>query len=62
MEKELYWLVESNGDLSNTVQTLEHVKDLIEGDFDNEEQKQDVQYTITPKYLTQKEYEALPED
>lgn len=62
MEKKLYWLVESNADLSNTVQNLEQAKELIQGDFDNEEEKEEVQYTITPTYLTDEEYEALPQD
>ena len=62
MEKKLYWLVESNADLSNTVQTLEQARELIQGDFDNEEEKEEVEYTITPTYLTDEEYEALPQD
>ena len=62
MEKKLYWLVESNADLSNTVQNLEQAKELIQGDFDNEEEKEEVEYTITPIYLTDEEYEALPQD
>jgi len=64
MQKTLYWLVENNIELSYTVQNLEAAKDLIEGDFDNcdEEEKLEVQYTITPTYLTDEEYEALPTD
>lgn len=65
--KTLYWLVESNGELSNTVQDLEVAKALILGDYDNEKQDchfdiEDLQYTITPVMLTQAEYEALDID
>ncbi len=66
MEKTLYWLVESNGDLSVTVQDIAQAKELIEGDFANESEGglysiDDLQYTVTPKMLTQEEYEALGE-
>ena len=62
--KILYWLVESNADLSNTVQNLEQARELIEGDYENEDGagKLEVQYTITPTYLTDEEYEALPKE
>lgn len=62
MEKTQYWLVESNGDLSNIVQNLEQVKELIEGDFENEMEKEEVEYIISPIYLTDEEYEELLEN
>jgi hypothetical protein len=66
MEKTLYWLLESNGDLSVTVQDIATAKDIIEGDFANESEDgkfeiDDLQYTVTPVMLTQAEYEALGE-
>ena len=63
MEKQLYWLVESNGDLSVTVKDITEAKDVIEGDFANESEDSidDLQYTLTPTMLTQAEYEALGE-
>lgn len=66
MEKKLYWLVESNGDLSVTVQDLPQVKEIIEGDFANESEDgkhnfDDLQYTVTPTMLTDEEYEGLGE-
>lgn len=63
MEKKLYWLLESNYDLSVTTHDLTQCQMLIEGDFDslNEDEKEDRQYTITPKYLTDLEYSELDE-
>lgn len=62
--KELYWLIEGNGDLSVTVKNIEDAKLIIEIDFAAESEGglyeiDDLQYTITPQMLTQKEYEAL---
>ena len=66
MEKKLYWIVESNGDLSVTTSLLEECKTIIENDFAMESEGgkfeiDDLQYTITPTMLTQEEYENLPE-
>lgn len=66
MEKTLYWLVESNGDLSVTVKNIVEAKEIIEGDFayeseDGEFEIDDLQYTITPVLLTKEDYENLPE-
>lgn len=63
MEKTLYWLVESNGDLSVTTQDIATAKDIIEGDFANESEGgkfeiDDLQYTIKPVMLTQAEYDV----
>ena len=63
MEKKQYWLVESNGDLSITCTDLETVKDLIEADFEDFdlEDQDGLEYTITPVWYTDEEYENLPE-
>jgi len=66
MEKTLYWLVESNGDLSVTVNDITLVKEIIEADFANESEDgvfdfAELQYTVTPKMLTKEEYEAFGE-
>jgi hypothetical protein len=63
MEKKTFWLVTSNFDLSNTVADLETVKDLIDGDYDNQsdEDRKEVEYTIKPVLMTDEEYEKLPE-
>lgn len=64
MKKKIYWLVESNGDLSNTVHSLTACQILIESDFGslNDDEKEEAQYTITPTYLTEEEYAELPAD
>jgi hypothetical protein len=64
MNKKLYWLVESNGDLSVTVQDITTAEELIMGDYENETEGglfdiDDLQYTITPKMLTDRQYENL---
>ena len=63
MEKKVYWLVSSNYDLSNHVPNFETAMELIKGDFDcqDEEGKKEVEYTIKPVWMTEDEYEALPE-
>lgn len=66
MEKKLYWLVESNGDLSITVSDIKQAQTLIEEDFKSESEDgkfeiDDLQYTITPTYLTHEEYLELGE-
>jgi len=65
MEKKLYWLVESNSDLSVTTSRIEDCQTLIENDFKENSDGYDVedfQYTITPLMLTQEEYDNLPKD
>lgn len=66
MKKELYWLVESNGDLSATIKNLSDAEIIIKGDFssqceDDEFEIDDLQYTITPVALTEEEFNNLPE-
>ena len=64
MEKTLYWLVEDNADLSTTTNNLQSAKFIISEDFEslNSEEKKEVEYTLTPTYLTEEEYLSLPED
>lgn len=64
--KKLYWLVESNCDLSVTVENIEEAKAIIEADFANENEYgefdiEDSQYTIIPQMLTEEEYKDLGE-
>ncbi len=64
--KQLYWLVESNGDLSVTTHDLTTCKDIIENDYSVQGEGglydvDDLQYTIKPIMITQEEYDALPE-
>lgn len=61
--KKLYWLVESNADLSMTVGDLETCQHLINEDFItlDEGERQQAQYTLTPVWYTDEEYAKLPE-
>lgn len=62
-EKKLYWLVESNADLLMTVADLETCSHLINEDFStlDEDEKKETEYTLTPVWYTDEEYEKLPE-
>lgn len=63
-KKKLYWLIESNCDLSNTCGDTETCLILLQGDFDDLalDWQKEIQYTITPVWYTDEEYAALPED
>lgn len=61
MEKTIYYRVESNGDLSATVNNIETAAELIKGDMESQDDLDDLVYTIMPILLTQEEYDALPE-
>lgn len=64
MEKQMYWLVESNGDLSVIIKDIADAAILIENDYKENQEGYDVedfQYTVTPVMLTESEYEALGE-
>ncbi len=63
-EKKLYWLVESNADLSNTVSGLSEAMHLIDTDYKDTEPEhlENTQYTLTPVWLTDEEYANLPEE
>ena len=63
MEKKPYWLVESNEDLSIICNNLETAKELITHDWDAIDgvAQLEIYYTITPRFLTDEEYQSLPE-
>lgn len=63
MQKKLYWLVESNADLSVTCKELPTCTDLIKEDFEETEaeEKEQAEYTITPVWYTDEEYQELGE-
>lgn len=63
-KKELMFTVESNGDLSHTVPLLSDCKDLIEGDMQDLSPKEQAEtfYTITPKFMTEKQIIKLIRD
>lgn len=62
--KKLYWLIEDNGDLSNTCESPKVCAELIISSFDDleKDEQEETQYTVTPVWLTNKEYEDLPEE
>ncbi len=64
--KKLYWHVTSNEDLSIFTSDLNEAKVLIEGDYDGypelEREDIEVEYTLTPVYMTEEEFNNLPED
>lgn len=62
--KKLYYLLESNGDLSITCPNdFEVIKTLIESDMEGftKEEQSECYYTITPVFYTDEEYSNLPE-
>jgi hypothetical protein len=65
MKKELYWHIESNGDMSKIIKDLGDLKVIIEIDFKNETEEDEIlfldmlQYTITPIMLTISEFKNL---
>ena len=63
MEKKLYWLIEDNGDLSNTCESPESCVEVLKASFDDMEkvEQEATEYSITPIWYTDKEYENLPE-
>lgn len=61
--KTRYWRISSNGELSATVKILEDANTLIEEDFQeyDEDDQKNIWYKLKPVWLTDEEYEALPE-
>lgn len=61
-KQKLYFQLSDNADVCNVVMNLSGVMQWIKGDMElvieNEDQRQ---YTITPIWLTDKEYRNLPE-
>lgn len=59
MEKKLYFKLSDNGDVSGIVMDLSDVMEWIKNDeFDEGDQ---VEYTLIPVWLTDDEFENLPE-
>lgn len=65
MSKTLFYEVEDNGDLSNTVRSIDDCCEIIKGWIDDNRnsinEDPDVYFTITPVWMTEKEYEELEE-
>jgi len=63
MSKTLVFLVEGISDLSNHVNNLKSAIDLIQGDLDCwKGEEEEMEYTITPVWMTDEEWEALPQE
>lgn len=62
MEKKLYYQLSDGGDYSNVTMDLSGVTAWLEGDQDNCVDGEDMpQYTITPIWMTEEEFNNLPE-
>lgn len=62
MEKKLYYQFSDGGDYSNVTMDLSGVMAWIEGDQDNCKEGEDMpEYTITPVWMTEDEFDNLPE-
>jgi hypothetical protein len=58
----LYYQFSDNADVSNIVMPLEDCIEWIKSDMEGlDENSKDIEYTITPIWMTEKEYEKLPE-
>ena len=63
-KKNIYWLLEDNGDLSITLENLDQVKEQIEAYFEedkNHSPVKEIQYTVTPVEMTERQFNNLPE-
>ena len=62
-EKKLYWQIDDNGDLSNTCESPEVCLQVLKAHFDDMEleDQEETNYTITPVWYTDEEYQSLPE-
>lgn len=64
MEKEIFYNLSDNADLSNlTLANLDDVKEYILNDIGNipPNEREAVEYTIRPILMTQDEFDNLPE-
>ena len=62
MEKKLYYQLSDGGDYSNVTMELSGVMAWIEGDKDNYNEGDEMpEYTITPVWMTEEEFNNLPE-
>lgn len=57
----LYWQVDSNADLSCTCATIEECMDMMTSDFESLDtpDRAQAQYTFTPVWMTQEEYDSM---
>lgn len=62
-EKNLYWKLEDNGDISVTCESFDQCMVIMKADIlDSDKTKIiDNEYTISVVYLTKKEFENLPD-
>lgn len=62
-DKKMYYRLSDNCDVSNVVLTLEDCMNWIETEMQNSSEYDDFQmeFTITPVWMTDEEIEALPE-
>ena len=62
MKKKLYFKLSDNADMSNVVMSLEDIKYHIECDMEGQgDLSNDIEYTLSPIYLTDEEYNDLEE-
>lgn len=62
-EKELYYKLEDNGDMSCVCKTSSEASEIMDGYLSDWEpdKVEEVFFTITPVYMTESEFNALPE-
>ena len=61
MEKKLYFELSDNADTHRVVLPLEGAMAWIEGDIDNQGEDSEIEYTLTPVWMTEEEFSNLPE-
>jgi len=61
MEKKLFFELSDNADTHNVVLTLDGAMAWIEGDIDNQGEDSEIQYILTPVWMTEEEFDNLPE-
>jgi len=59
--KNIYYVIESNHDLTLTVKSTACLKNIMEADFEGltESQIENFEYTVTPVLMTKKEFDNL---
>lgn len=60
MEKKMYYLVSDNADMVMSCDTAEAVGGIISGAMEGVGETNEIQFTVTPVWMTEEEYEALP--
>lgn len=63
LEKELYLILSDNADCTIYLRNMHEVSEHIEMDLDDihPQDRENVQYTIAPVYMTEEEFNSLPE-